>query len=46
MNADVQTTAARAPSTGLRGRNYARKYWPFVVPAGVVVHMRKRLASP
>ena len=28
---------ARAPSTGLRGRNYARKYWPFVVPAGLVV---------
>lgn len=34
MSAGVQ---ARAPSTGLRGRNYARKYWPFVVPAGLVV---------
>ncbi|MBC7634323.1 MAG: sugar ABC transporter permease [Acetobacteraceae bacterium] len=24
-------------STGLRGRNYARNYWPFLLPAGVVV---------
>jgi multiple sugar transport system permease protein len=31
------TAERRAPSTGMRGRNYARKYWPFVVPAGVVV---------
>jgi len=37
MSAGVQATGARAPSTGLRGRNYARKYWPFVVPAGLVV---------
>ena len=22
---------------GLRGRNYARQYWPFLIPAGVVV---------
>ena len=27
----------RPPSTGMRGKNYARKYWPFVVPAGLVV---------
>lgn len=27
----------RPPSTGMRGRNYARNYWPFVVPAGLVV---------
>ena len=37
MSAGIQAGAARAPSTGLRGRNYARKYWPFVVPAGLVV---------
>jgi len=24
-------------ATGLRGRNYARNYWPFLLPAGVVV---------
>jgi multiple sugar transport system permease protein len=37
MSGNAQATGARAPSTGLRGRNYARKYWPFVVPAGLVV---------
>ena len=26
-----------ATATGLRGRNYARNYWPFLLPAGVVV---------
>ena len=26
-----------ASAAGLRGRNYARTYWPFVAPAGVVV---------
>ena len=26
-----------AAATGLRGRNYARNYWPFLLPAGVVV---------
>ena len=33
------SAAAQAGSsgTGLRGRNYARQYWPFLVPAGVVV---------
>ncbi len=37
MSATAPTAGARAPSTGMRGRNYARHYWPFVVPAGVVV---------
>ena len=37
MSATAPTAGARAPSTGMRGRNYARQYWPFVVPAGVVV---------
>jgi multiple sugar transport system permease protein len=37
MSTGVQAGAPRAPSTGMRGRNYARKYWPFVVPAGLVV---------
>jgi multiple sugar transport system permease protein len=31
------SVAAPAGGTGLRGRNYARQYWPFLVPAGVVV---------
>jgi len=31
-----RVTAASAGG-GLRGRNYARQYWPFLVPAGVVV---------
>ncbi len=26
-----------ATAAGLRGRNYARNYWPFLLPAGVVV---------
>ncbi len=26
-----------AAASGLRGRNYARNYWPFLLPAGVVV---------
>jgi multiple sugar transport system permease protein len=29
--------SAASSATGLRGRNYARQYWPFLVPAGVVV---------
>ena len=33
----TSTGEVRAPSTGMRGKNYARKYWPFVVPAGLVV---------
>ncbi len=37
MSASAPVAAARAPSTGLRGRNYARNYWAFVVPAGLVV---------
>jgi multiple sugar transport system permease protein len=37
MSVGIQAGTARAPSTGLRGRNYARRYWPFVVPAGLVV---------
>ena len=37
MSAEARVIDVRAPSTGLRGRNYARNYWPFVVPAGVVV---------
>jgi len=37
MSAEARAPEMRAPSTGLRGRNYARNYWPFVVPAGVVV---------
>ena len=29
--------AAAAPAQVARRRNYARRYWPFIVPAGVVV---------
>ncbi|MCW3477254.1 carbohydrate ABC transporter permease [Limobrevibacterium gyesilva] len=29
--------SAPAGGLGLRGRNYARQYWPFVVPAGFIV---------
>ncbi|MBN8890037.1 MAG: ABC transporter permease [Rhodospirillales bacterium 70-18] len=36
MSAAIQA-ARRPPSTGMTGRNYARRYWPFVVPAGLVV---------
>ena len=31
------TLAATAPATAQRRRNYARQYWPFIVPAGAVV---------
>ena len=37
MSATATSDGARAPSTGLRGRNYARNYWPFLFPAGIVV---------
>jgi multiple sugar transport system permease protein len=37
MSASARAAPAAASGAGLRGRNYARHYWPFVVPAGVVV---------
>ncbi len=38
MSATTQgRVRAGSSGTGLRGRNYARHYWPFLVPAGVVV---------
>jgi len=37
MSTAAPSSAVRAPSTGMRGHNYARNYWPFVVPAGLVV---------
>ncbi len=36
--AHMSTTTIQAANTqGLRGRNYARNYWPFLLPAGLVV---------
>ena len=38
--ASASTAAVARPAAsgaGLRGRNYARQYWPFVLPAGVIV---------
>ena len=35
MSATVATKGSSG--AGLRGRNYARQYWPFVLPAGLVV---------
>ena len=38
--ASASTAAVARPTdsgAGLRGRNYARQYWPFVVPAGIIV---------
>jgi multiple sugar transport system permease protein len=37
VSVSVASEARQAAPLGLRGRNYARRYWPFVVPAGVVV---------
>jgi multiple sugar transport system permease protein len=37
MSASARAAPAAASGAGLRGRNYARHYWPFVVPAGLVV---------
>ncbi len=31
------TSEAGTSGMGLRGRNYARQYWPFLIPAGLVV---------
>ncbi len=37
MSAAIGQAAVRPASTGLRGRNYARHYWPFLIPAGLIV---------
>ncbi len=38
MDATLPSTAARPVATARqRRRNYARQYWPFIVPAGLVV---------
>jgi multiple sugar transport system permease protein len=37
MSVAIGQAAVRPASTGLRGRNYARHYWPFLIPAGLIV---------
>ena len=37
MDATLQAGASRAEAAAARRRNYARQYWPFIVPAGLVV---------
>jgi multiple sugar transport system permease protein len=37
MDATLPVSAAGAMASARRRRNYARQYWPFIVPAGIVV---------
>jgi multiple sugar transport system permease protein len=37
VGVSIASGVRQAGSLVPRGRNYARRYWPFVVPAGVVV---------
>jgi multiple sugar transport system permease protein len=37
MSASVASVAAGTARMERRGRNYARRYWPFVLPAGAIV---------